>query len=168
VDNAGRRRPARSAPPQKPRSEAAASSRAPDPLWVWAEAAGRNGAVAGERSALDEEAAARLRMLQQAAGNFAARLPSVDEWAAFVRDEIAPVYNALAPAARMCAECGARLKPTARATTRVCSPECASTLGTRQKPRGSRRTAPPDDPDTTRIDVGRVAALGRGEKDRGR
>lgn len=165
MDNAGRKRPARPTPPHKPRNEA--QQRTPDPLWVWAEQAGRDGAAGARRDALDEEAAARLRMLQQAAGNFAARLPSVDEWAAFVRDEIAPLYNTLNPQARLCVECGARLKPGVKASTRVCSPECASGLATRNKPRGARRNAPPDDPETTRIDVGGLAALGR-DKSRNR
>lgn len=165
MDNGGRKRPARTTPPQRARTPSAPAMQQPDPLWTWAEAAGRNGGAA-DRPALEAEAAARLRMLQQAAGNFAARLPSVEEWAAFVRDEIAPVYNALSPEARICVECGARLAAGKRATTRVCSPECASRVDARHKqPRGARRTAPPPDPETARIDIGGLAALGARTKD---
>jgi len=146
------------------------AQKAPDPLWVWAERAGQ--ADDSRRQALDDEAQARLKLARQAAGNFAARLPSVDEWAAFMRSEIVPVYNAVMPHDRMCLECGKRMGEK-KATTHVCSPECASRFEARRRPRGSSAAAatvaavrPQAPADTTKITLGEVAAIGREKKRR--
>jgi hypothetical protein len=140
-------------------------------LWIWAERTARE--RDGERSrdqALDDEAAARLKMLQKAAANFAARLPSAEQWTTFLREEIVPVFNAVAANGRMCVECGARLPAGRRSAASVCSPACASRLEARRKPKraGGRPTADPPDGDTAKISLGDLAALGRGDKDRKR
>jgi hypothetical protein len=135
-------------------------------LWLWAERAGRLDDA--QEQALSEEAAARLRLLQQAAGNFAARLPGVDEWAAFLRTEIIPVFNAIVPNDRMCLECGKRMGAK-KATIHVCSPECASHFEARRRPRGGggatvAAVKPSEPGDTAKITLGDVAAIGRDKK----
>jgi hypothetical protein len=123
----------------------------------------------------DDEALARLKLARQAAGNFAARLPSVDEWAAFLRAEVIPVYNAVVPHDRMCLECGKRMGEK-KASTHVCSPECASRAEARRRPRGGgsggggstaiSSVKPQAPADTTKITLGDVAAIGRDKKRR--
>jgi hypothetical protein len=142
-------------------------AKSPDPLWVWAERAGR--LDDDSQPQLAEEAAARMRLLQQSAGNFAARLPGVDEWAAFLRAEIIPVFNKLVPHDRMCLECGKRMGDK-KATIHVCSPECASRYEARRRPRGAAGTGgaspkvrPHEPADTAKISLG-VAAVGLEKK----
>ena len=107
-----------------------------DPHWTWAE---REGRYEDSRSGtLTPEATARLKLLQRAAVNFAARLPSIDQWANFLRAEIIPVYNAVLPDARMCLECAKRM-PNKKASTHVCSPECATQLRAAHAPSGHAR-----------------------------
>jgi len=134
-----------------------------DPLWIWAEKVGRDGADASGEDALDDQGAARLRMLRQAAGNFAARLPSADEWASFLRSEIAPVFNTLGTRERMCLECGKRMPAAPPAPQGVCSPECVSRLQTRkqrERPAASQVEAG----ETAKISLGDVADVDRGKK----
>ena len=166
----GRKRPG---PPSRSQQPAGAADKGgPDEMWLWAERTARE--RDGERSrdrALDDEAAARLKLLQKAAANFAARLPSAEEWTTFLREEIVPVFNAIVANGRMCVECGARLTAGRRSAASVCSPACASRLEARRKPRrgaGGPATEPPDGGDTAKISLGDLAALGRGDKDRKR
>ncbi len=136
-------------------------AKGPDPLWVWAELAGQ--LDSDSQPHLTEEAAARLRMLQQSAGNFAARLPGVDEWAIFLRTEIIPVFNKLVPHDHMCVACGKRMGEK-KPTIVVCSPECASRQEARKKPR-LRANEPGD---TAKISLGNVAAAGLARDDKKR
>ncbi len=159
MDNNGRKRPTRPGDPNE--------AKEPDPLWTWAEQAGRE-SVDDSKHALGQEAAARLRLLRQAAGNFGARLPSVEEWAAFLRTEIVPVYNAIVPGDRMCVECGKKVGAGKKATTRVCSPECASANEARRRPKGASATKPHAALDTTKITVGSVAAVSSDDKNKKR
>jgi hypothetical protein len=139
-------------------------------LWVWAERAGR--LDDDSQPQLAEEAQARMRLLQQAAGNFAARLPGVDEWATFLRAEIIPVFNKLVPHDRMCLECGKRMGDK-KPTIHVCSPDCASRYEARKKPArtpgaaatsGATPRVRPNEPgDTAKISLG-VAAVGLDKK----
>jgi hypothetical protein len=141
-------------------------------LWVWAERAGR--LDDDSQPHLAEEAAARMRLLQQSAGNFAARLPGVEEWAAFLRAEIIPVFNKLVPRDRMCLECGKRMGDK-KATIHVCSPDCASKLDARRKGRTGisggggaavAKVKPHEPAETAKISLGNVAGLGRDDKKR--
>lgn len=116
-------------------------------------------------AALHDEAHARLGMVRQAAGNFAAQLPSVEEWATFVRREIAPVYNAVAKDDRMCVECGKRTARDARGS--VCSPACADRLsargGGRRSSKGGANLADfGHDEGTAKIQLGDLVAATRG------
>ena len=108
-----------------------------DPLWKWAEQVGRDEGD-GADVALDDQAAARLGMLRQAAGNFAA-----------------PVFNALAARQRMCVECGKRMPAEPPAPSGVCSPECASKLGARKKG-GAQAASRVETGETARISLGSV------------
>jgi hypothetical protein len=135
-----------------------------DPLWTWAERVGRDGADASGEDDLDDQATARLKMLRQAAGNFAARLPSTDEWAAFLRTEIAPVFNALLTRERMCLECGKRMAAEPPPPHGVCSPECASDYDARKTKDRARPAAKIETGETAKISLGDVADVERNGK----
>jgi hypothetical protein len=124
--------------PPKPRTTRPEAPPVVDPHWTWAERAGR--AEESPAGTLGVEATARLKLLQRAAVNFAARLPSIEQWANFLRVEIIPVYNAVMPDERMCLECAKRM-PNKKATTHVCSPECASSFAARTRRPGTRAGA---------------------------
>jgi hypothetical protein len=128
-----------------------------DPHWAWAEraAAARDEAL---RESLSIEARARLKLLQRAAANFAAKLPSVPEYMTFLRTEIIPVYNTIMSDEPMCLECGKRVarKKAARA---VCSPECASRLaGHPRKGSGRGTLSPQEQGETAKISLNDIAS----------
>ena len=163
MDNS-KKRPTRPVPPASPASD----DKTPDPLWIWAEKEGRerDPRTGSRKPVLGDEAAARLRMLQQAAGNFAARLPSADEWATFLRTEIAPVYNSVAGSERMCVECGKRFGADKRMPV-CCSAPCAERNQARSS--GGRRghaVASSEHSDTTKISLDGLAAATRTPKRR--
>jgi hypothetical protein len=135
-----------------------------DPLWTWAEKVGRHDADASGEDALDDQAAARLKLLRQAAGNFASRLPSAEEWASFLRTEIAGVFNALLTRERMCLECGRRMAAQPPPPQGVCSPECASKLEARKAQ--PRPVAKVETGETAKISLGDVAEVERKKKPR--
>ena len=154
MDNARKRPP----PLPKPRlvpSSGDGATRAVDPRWAWAERAGRRDDP--RRDSLGVEAWARLKLLQRAATNFAARLPSAPEWTAFLRAEIIPVYNAVMPEAPMCLECGKRIarKKTARP---LCSPECASRFAGRPR-KGNATTRAEELGETAKISLGDILSM---------
>jgi hypothetical protein len=154
--------------PTRPIPRASDGDKTPDPLWIWAEKEGRerDPRTGVKKPVLGDEAAARLRMLQQAAGNFAARLPSADEWATFLRTEIAPVYNSVAGSERMCVECGKRFGVDRRSPV-CCSAPCAERNHARSS--GTRRgqtMASSEHSDTTKISLDGLAAATRTPKRR--
>jgi hypothetical protein len=162
LDNS-KKRPTRPVPPAS-----ASDDKTPDPLWIWAEKEGRerDPRTGTRKPVLGDEAAARLRMLQQAAGNFAARLPSADEWATFLRTEIAPVYNSVAGSERMCVECGKRFGADRRMPV-CCSAACAERNQARSS--GGRRGQPiasSEHSDTTKISLDGLVAATRTPKRR--
>jgi hypothetical protein len=108
---------------------------------------------------LGVEAAAKLKLLQRAAHNFVARLPSVDEWATFLRAEIIPVYNAFMPSAPMCLECGKRMQQK-KPPRHVCSPDCASAYTARTRKPGSKvTTVRPHEPgETAKVSMDELVA----------
>jgi hypothetical protein len=127
-----------------------------DPQWLWAErVASREEA---ERISLGIEAAARLKLLQRAATNFAATLPSVPEWTNFLRNEIIPVYNAIMTEAPMCLECGKRVarKKTAR---QLCSPECASRFAAHPRKGGGRQSIVNEPGETAKISINDLVGM---------
>ena len=149
--------------PTRPIPRASDGDKTPDPLWIWAEKEGRerDPRTGAKKPVLGDEAAARLRMLQQAAGNFAARLPSADEWATFLRTEIAPVYNSVAGSERMCVECGKRFGVDKRNPV-CCSGPCAERNQARST--GARRgqtMASSEHSETAKISLDGLAAATR-------
>src|SRR5579863_3287007 len=146
-----RKRPVPTKPPATRTRAADGSAKATD-----AKADGRS----DEPVDLGVEAAAKLKLLQRAAHNFVARLPSVEEWATFLRAEIIPVYNAIMPSVPMCLECGKRMQQK-KPPRHVCSPECASAYAARTKKPGSKVTSvrPHEPGETAKISMDEIVSL---------
>ena len=111
------------------------SRKPPDPFWVWAEqtARGRDDGSPGKETYSDE-AAARLDLLRQSAANFAAKLPSSDEWWEFLSAEVIPVFNSISTNDRMCLECGKRFAVPERAVPeRFCSEACGARRASKER-----------------------------------
>jgi hypothetical protein len=140
----------------KARLSPVANDKSVDPQWAWAErAAAPEDAL---QLSLGIEAAARLKLLQRAASNFAMQLPSVPEWMAFLRNEIIPVYNAVMSEEPMCLECGKRVARK-KAARHLCSPECASRSAARPRKGGSRPSDIEEPGETAKISINDLAAM---------